>query len=165
MEMLEKKNHKAQMMQISLSSLSLHVRMCALLRICVGVSIRCAQRTACVCVCVCESTGLCTPAAAGCWSKNTSMICHRVCDKLRYGCVGRNEWQWGRKKWEFSLKVCLCVCEEVCVCGLKNSLVGVARSSSHWPFPPFFPSSHANMARPTPPPPKPPIHFWKVRHI
>lgn len=50
MEMLEKKNHKAQMMQISLSSLSLHVRMCALLRICVGVSIRCAQRTACVCV-------------------------------------------------------------------------------------------------------------------
>lgn len=119
MEMLEKKNHKAQMMQISLSFLSLHVRMCALLRICVGVSIRCAQRTACVCVC--ESTGLCTPAAAGCWSKNTSMICHRVCDKLRYGRVGRNEWQWGRKKWEFSLKVCLCVCEEVCVCVVSKT--------------------------------------------
>lgn len=146
------------MMQISLSSLSLHVQMCALLRICVGVSIRCAQRTACVCA----STGLCTPAAAGYWSKNTSMICHRVCDKLRYRRVGRNEWQWSRKKWEFSLKVCLCVCVEVCVCGLKNSLVGVARSSSHWPFPPFFP--HLIPTWPNPPP-KSPIHFCKVRHI
>lgn len=134
--------------------------MCSVENMCRCKHKMCAEN--CLCVCVCESTGLCTPAAAGCWSKNMSMICHRVCDKL---CVGRNEWQWGRKKWEFSLKVCLCVCEEVCVCGLKNSLVGVARSSSHWPFPPFFPSSHANMARPTPPPPKPPIHFWKVRHI
>lgn len=58
MEMLEKKNHKAQMMQISLSSLSLHVRMCALLRnMCRCKHKMCAEN----CLCVCVSLRDCVP--------------------------------------------------------------------------------------------------------